>query len=286
MERYRGSDGLSAVDCGYINVHNIEDEDIEEADVLALCTVWVLQNPEQKGMLVDRLAGSPLINTVAMICLSLERPWTLLQELRSWLMCVTEVMEELLTTRPQQEQRLLRDEHLRYIRSYRNWCIRELNNEKLVSLGTSSSPVAAAAATPTDVTVSSSGMLGLPSEAVLDCNVGIPIIVVCCKSDACSALDTRDEQGKLECIQAYLRKSCLAYGAGLVYTSMKDGRNGTNVALLYRYLMHRLYQFPLREPANTSTKDALFLPSGWDTPQELAEYASKTAAAGLQVAAT
>eukprot|EP00922_Rhytidocystis_sp_ex-Travisia-forbesii_P064872 GHVS01096341.1.p2 GENE.GHVS01096341.1~~GHVS01096341.1.p2 ORF type:complete len:263 (+),score=73.30 GHVS01096341.1:975-1763(+) len=46
--------------------------------------------------------------------------------------------------------------------------------------------------------------------------------------------------------------------------------------------MHRLYQFPLREGSCTDTKDAVFMPSGWDTADELMEYASTTAATGLQ----
>ena len=40
-----------------------------------------------------------------------------------------------------------------------------------------------------------------------------------------------------------VRKFCLQYGASLFYTSVKEDKN---CDLLYKYLVHRIYQFPFK----------------------------------------
>lgn len=53
---------------------------------------------------------------------------------------------------------------------------------------------------------------------------------------------------KISYIQYHLRKFCLNYGGSLVYVS---NRNHTNLDVLYEYLLHRIYKFPLRFRAET-----------------------------------
>ena len=57
-------------------------------------------------------------------------------------------------------------------------------------------------------------------------------------------------------IQQSIRKFCLQYGASLFYTSVKDDKN---CDLLYKYLVHRIYNFPFRTPALVVEKDAVFM---------------------------
>ena len=45
-------------------------------------------------------------------------------------------------------------------------------------------------------------------------------------------------------------------GAALVYTSSKEACNTTS---LYKYLIHRLYGFPLRIPPQVVEKDTIFM---------------------------
>ncbi len=45
-------------------------------------------------------------------------------------------------------------------------------------------------------------------------------------------------------------------GAALMYTSVKEGRNIGN---FYKYLIHRIYDFPLRIPPQVVEKDAIFM---------------------------
>jgi dynein light intermediate chain 1 len=76
------------------------------------------------------------------------------------------------------------------------------------------------------------------AEGVLKVNLGIPIIVACSKSD----LLLRGEKAQylednLDFMQRHLRSYCLSYAASLVFI---ENIGGTNVEVLYRYIMHRV----------------------------------------------
>ena len=66
--------------------------------------------------------------------------------------------------------------------------------------------------------------------------------------------DYKEEQ--FDFIQQSIRKFCLQYGASLFYTSVKEDKN---CDLLYKYLVHRIYNFPFRTPALVVEKDAVFM---------------------------
>lgn len=100
--------------------------------------------------------------------------------------------------------------------------------------------------------------------AVLTYNLGLPLIVAVTRADGASALETQKTVGWSETIEAYLRSECLSYGATIVYT-MVQTKNVSNVDVLYDYLMHRIYDYPLKRGATLPSRDALFIPSGWDT---------------------
>ena len=84
-----------------------------------------------------------------------------------------------------------------------------------------------------------------------------------------------------------VRKFCLQYGASLFYTSVKEDKN---CDLLYKYLVHRIYNFPfkvrcsavwsgtsrhslycvvMQTPALVVEKDAVFIPAGWDNDKKI-----------------
>ena len=69
--------------------------------------------------------------------------------------------------------------------------------------------------------------------------------MVVTKTDFMSELekdfDYKDEH--FDFIQQAVRKFCLQYGASLFYTSVKEDKN---CDLLYKYLVHRIYNFPFK----------------------------------------
>lgn len=76
-------------------------------------------------------------------------------------------------------------------------------------------------------------------------NLGLDLVVVVTKTDYMSDLekdfDYKDEH--FDFIQQAVRKFCLQYGASLFYTSVKEDKN---CDLLYKYLVHRIYNFPFK----------------------------------------
>ena len=73
---------------------------------------------------------------------------------------------------------------------------------------------------------------------------------------------------KIDFIYIYqaVRKFCLSYGASLFYSSVKEDKN---CDLLYKYLVHTSYGFPLTTPALVVERDALFVPAGWDSTSKI-----------------
>ena len=104
--------------------------------------------------------------------------------------------------------------------------------------------------------------LPLP-EGVLKVNLGVPIIVACHKVDLIGRGDKAQflEQN-IDFIQKNVRQYCLTYGASMMFT---DIHQLTNIELLYRYLLHRLYDFEFKDKAQTTQKNSIFLPSGFDS---------------------
>jgi len=106
-------------------------------------------------------------------------------------------------------------------------------------------------------------------EGTLTRNLGLDLIVVVTKTDYITELekdfDYKDEH--FDFIQQAVRKFCLMYGASLFYTSVKEDKN---CDLFYKYLVHRIYNFPFKTPALVVEKDAVFIPAGWDNDKKIA----------------
>lgn len=105
-------------------------------------------------------------------------------------------------------------------------------------------------------------MLPLP-EGVLQINLGIPIVVVCHKVDLIARGDKAQllEQN-IDLIQKHVRSYCLTYGAAMMFT---DIHQQTNLELLYRYLLHRIYDYDFTDKAQIQQKNSIFIPAGFDS---------------------
>lgn len=76
-------------------------------------------------------------------------------------------------------------------------------------------------------------------------------------------LKEKDGQQKLDYILYSLRNFAITYGASVFYISSKTK---TNLKILYDYLLHRLYNFDLKEKAEVLARESIFIPSGFDSP--------------------
>mmetsp|Transcript_61686 Transcript_61686/g.133642 ORF Transcript_61686/g.133642 Transcript_61686/m.133642 type:complete len:553 (-) Transcript_61686:7-1665(-) len=233
-----------AVDYAYFGAR---DPSLGEAEVSAhdfacpaACSVVILEDLRHEKLLLARLLSRSLRQTAAIVCVDLREPWTIMADLRQWLDLLQRTTSELLQQLSLGEQDELRKRVADAVDGY-------------VEPGAQG--VTADAARDA-------------SESSVTYNLGIPLLIVVTRSDSASALEVQKKIGWAETIETYLRSAGVPYGASLIYTSVK-ARNSLNVDVLYDYLMHRLYAFPLHRKATVPSRDALFLPSGWDRQDKL-----------------
>ncbi len=107
------------------------------------------------------------------------------------------------------------------------------------------------------------------SEGVLTKNLGVRVLVAVNKVDAAESL-RRNYQYKdetFEFIHHYLRRTCLEYGAGLIYTSVN---RSININVLSDYVQQQLYDFKeFKHRYQTAVKDSIFVPIGWDSAKKI-----------------
>jgi len=178
-----------------------------------------------------------------MIVVDMSQPWTIMESLERWAEVVRKHIQTLQI--PDKQLKAMQENLVKQFQSYVD------PEESSGPVGTEEEGVA------------------LPlGKTTLICNIGIPIIVVCCKSDAVVDLEKThgytDEH--LDFIQQAIRSFCLNYGAALFYVSSKEEKN---VAVLHKYLVHRAYGMPFKEAAWVVDKDAVFIPSGWDNEKKI-----------------
>lgn len=105
------------------------------------------------------------------------------------------------------------------------------------------------------------------SEGVLQTNLGVKILVIVNKADKLN--QQKDyHQEHFDFIGQYLRRVCLRYGAGLIYSSATTNENTT---ALHQYLLSILYQKDFTGidrdsgPVKPSVGKDTFVPIGWDS---------------------
>ncbi|XP_078256838.1 cytoplasmic dynein 1 light intermediate chain 2 isoform X1 [Rhinoraja longicauda] len=231
----------------YLNIHD------EDRDDHTRCNVWILDGElYHKGLLKFAVSGDNLKNTLAIFVADMARPWTIMDSLQKWASVLREHIDKLKI--PPEE-----------IREMEQKLVKEFQEYVEPEEGTHGSPQRRA---PVPGQEEEEVVLPL-CENALTHNLGIPVLVVCTKCDAVSLLekehDYRDEH--FDFIQSHIRRFCLEYGAALIYTSIKEEKN---VDLLYKYLVHKMYDFQFTTPALVVEKDAVFIPAGWDKDKKIA----------------
>lgn len=102
-------------------------------------------------------------------------------------------------------------------------------------------------------------------EGTLETNLFIPTAIVCTKVDLIEHGEKEIKsilEKNLDFIQYTLRKYCLAYGSALLFTSSNSNQN---IELLYNYILYRLYDEDFPHTSNINDKEALFVPTGFDS---------------------
>uniref|UniRef100_A0A8C5EEV5 Dynein light intermediate chain n=1 Tax=Gouania willdenowi TaxID=441366 RepID=A0A8C5EEV5_GOUWI len=229
----------------YLSVHD------EDRDDLTRCNVWILDGDlHHKGLLKFAATAKSLADCLAVFVADMSRPWTIMESLQKWASVLRDHVDKLKI--PPEETREMEQMMVKAFQEYTE-----------PEDGSPSSPQRRAPPPGEDESI----VLPL-GENTLTHNLGIPVLIVCTKCDAISVLekehDYREEH--FDFIQSHIRQFCIKYGAGLIYTSVKEEKN---LDLLYKYIVHKLYDFQFNTPASVVEKDAVFIPSGWDNEKKI-----------------
>lgn len=247
----------------------LKDEDEELAGTL---DIWTFEGEVgHDNLLSFALNENNFHSAVAMITLDYSQPWRLAESLRKWLGVLKSHISSFENKLPPDFNNRLRG----YVNSYTEPPPLTLspNNSPAKKLSKKSKrkvnpELLRPKPPPSPSPLNTSSFVLEDTTDPLVFNLGIPIIVVICKTDSIRSLEKEIDlkEDKQDYIQIYLRRLCLGYGASLVYISSK---NGTNVELLSDYLEHRLFGFEFTFPPQLAEKDAIFVPSGWDKPEKI-----------------
>ncbi|XP_023646646.1 cytoplasmic dynein 1 light intermediate chain 2 isoform X2 [Paramormyrops kingsleyae] len=231
----------------YLSVHD------EDRDDLTRCNVWILDGDlYHKGLLKFAVSADSLKDTLAVLVADMSRPWTVMESLRKWASVLRDHIDKLRV--PPEEMREMEQKLMKDFQEY-------MEPEEAVQ---GSPQRRGPASGPED-----EGVLLPLGENVLTHNLGVPVLVLLTKCDAISVLEKEHDfqEEHFDFMQSHIRRFCLQYGAALIYTSVKEEKN---LDLLYKYIVHKLYDFQLTTPALVVEKDSVFIPSGWDNEKKIA----------------
>ncbi|CAO3634134.1 unnamed protein product [Cunninghamella blakesleeana] len=267
---------------GYTYV-DIQDEENEAVARLGFYQLG-LSATEYLPLLKFAISADTLQDSMVVLVLDWTRPWEFLESLQRWMNVLNHIINEVRKegsnpdsswTKGKAILDELREKLEFYLKTYSEPVP---NNTFNLTASTSTSSVPSTStnnfvpttlvSNPSTTTAADQVTLPLPSGS-LSTNYGIPIAVVCCKSDYFTKLeqtyDYKDDQ--FDYIQQTLRSICMKYGAALFYTSTLRPYTFHN---LRQYILHRVLTtstktYPYLIKAQVVERDSVAVPSGWDS---------------------
>ncbi|KAI8058955.1 dynein light intermediate chain-domain-containing protein [Gilbertella persicaria] len=276
VDNHDDDDATNTLALGYSFI-DIQDEDNEAIARLGVYQLG-LSAAEYMPLLKFALSTETLADSAVIIVLDWTRPWEFLESLQRWIDVLQRRIDEICKEGSAGETwsrgKAVVDELREKVEHYMQTYTEPVPNTAFnltASTSTGSVPSTPTAfTTPLVTTTTSADQVTLPlTQGALTNNLGIPLIVVCCKSDAQitleQTLDYKDEQ--FDFIQQTLRCVCMKYGAALLYTSTLQPYTYHN---LRQYIIHRLLTtstkaYPFQLKAQVVERDAVLVPAGWDS---------------------
>ena len=246
---------------------NLGSSEHDASALMASLASTTLSAPaaDAKSAFSTKASIDSLRDSIVVILLDWDKPWTFLEQLRNWLSILRELIDDAtdgaLSKQHQSHAKWsktrvalddIKERLEAYIRAYVEPSHKPTDSSATTAAlnqTNGSSPAEQPASTNLDafpapittVSVQLDGAEANPlADGTLTDNIGIPIVVVCTKADAISRLE-RDKEFKEEqfdYIQQVLRTICMKYGAALFYTSSMRTQS---IDILRSYLLHRLF---------------------------------------------
>lgn len=257
ISRLKGVDSITkgiGLEYHYIE---IKDEDRDDTPKLS---VWVPDGDGAcTGLLKFALNETNFENTLVAFVVSMSTPWTIMESLKKWSNILREHIQKLNLTDAKREEYMKQQCRLFQMYQDPDESNQSFNSSKK---GAGSSNQTDLDSKKTEQKFDDDSLLPL-DPSILSKNLGVSIIVIVTKSDSISILDKENEYRieHFDFIQYHVRKFCLDFGAALFYTTVKDKRTYDR---LYKYLLHRLYNYQFNIPSSVVDRESIFIPSGWD----------------------
>ncbi|KAF8313277.1 DLIC-domain-containing protein [Clavulina sp. PMI_390] len=249
---------------------NVKEEG--EEDIVARLSVYTVPSSDSSHLtLVPQFLPprTALPRTLAVIVLDWTKPWTFVDQLRTWLSWI----ESWAGSDSSREAQVVREEGHDRLKSHL---------QHYVEPTSTSAPLEGLTAVTSSI---NSTLLPLGDGSLTHNVAGVPIVVVCTKADLIDeeenvGLGTVKGKGgeweeKTDAVMQVLRTISLQYGAALFYTTPQPNTLST----LRQYVLHFLftppppppdspplkYPFPFSSTPNTLDRDRILVPAGWDS---------------------
>ncbi|VTZ67285.1 dynein intermediate light chain, putative [Plasmodium chabaudi chabaudi] len=264
---YKNEIRVLPFDYGCLNIKNFEDNK-KIHDIQGNSHVWILQHPCYTSLLIKNLKNFKNIKKIIiLICTDLYKPYNIISEINSWIDVMHKIFEDLYSDYDMEVVGELKNNLETYIYNYKGV-------EKNGKTGTKEEQhVTNGVGTHSDFESNKEGSIDSVNNVrkekegrakLVKINLSFPIVFVICKSDGYEILNNRTYQGYIDVIISYLRNLAISYQAAILFCNTINKNELINVELLYRYMMHRLYDFPFKEKEILDCYEKIFIPSGYD----------------------
>ncbi|CXI03923.1 dynein light intermediate chain 2, putative [Plasmodium berghei] len=256
---YRNEIRVLPFDYGYLNVKDFGDNK-KIHDTQGNSHVWILQHSCYTSLLIKNLKNFPNIKKIIiLICTDLYKPYNIISDINSWIDVMHKIYEDLYSDYDMNIVSGLKDELETYIYNYKHG----KDSEKKENRETDRIDAYL------DFEKNQEGNIdNVKNEEnrkkLIKINLSFPIIFVICKSDGYEILNNRTYQGYIDVIISYLRNLAISYQAAIIFCNTINKNELINVELLYKYMMHRLYNFTFKEKEILNCYEKIFIPSGYD----------------------
>ncbi|KAG0379829.1 hypothetical protein BGX24_011428 [Mortierella sp. AD032] len=255
---------------------NVEDDENEET-VARLGIYQVAGSHKSYHALLKYCLNTKTIpESVIMIVLDWSKPWTFMETLQRWIKVLESALQQIcqegaVATATWTKGKALMDELQEKLARFLQEYTEPQPHPSIGSAIFSESQTFSLGSTDAQ-----SVLLPL-TDGCLTNNTGVPIVIVCTKSDHINNLEREQDyqEETFDYIQQSLRTICLKYGASLFYTSIHHPHTFAN---LRQYLLHRLLTpstlnntqmqpstFHFKKRAQVVERDQVMVPAGWDS---------------------
>ncbi|CRG96610.1 dynein light intermediate chain 2, cytosolic, putative [Plasmodium gallinaceum] len=250
-ELYQIKSRVLPLDYACLNIRNLEENN-KVKDIKGYSHIWVLQHSSYISSLIKHMKKCKNIKKIViLICTDLFKPYNIISDLNNWIECLYILFEELHSYYDLEVFNELKEKLENYIYNYKKHMFEKKNKNK-------------------------NDTYDLDKKSLIKINLAFPIFFIICKSDGYEILNNRTYQGYIDVIISYLRNLAINYQASIIFCNTINKKEPKNIDILYKYIMHRIYNFSFNENAILDDYEKIFIPSGYDDQELINESIKNT----------